>query len=155
MGNNMVEIGNSAFMGCSSLQSFIVPDGISTLPLATFRECTNLESITLPASISQIKSFVFYLCDKLKDVYCWATTPPSITDSSFSTYGTLHVPAGCKAAYESDEYWKNFTIVENVATHVQQVSAETSTTPRKVMKDGTVSIKVNGQEYDMTGKTRK
>lgn len=152
MGDNIREIGIGAFFGCSSLKSITLPEGITSLPLAAFRECSNLESISLPSTLTQIKAYVFYLSDNLKDVYCWATTPPAIDEVSFSTFGTLHVPAGCKAAYQSASYWNNFTIVEDVATQLQQVSTQDSGTSHKVWLNGSLSVDHDGQQYDLSGR---
>ncbi len=155
LGNDIKMIGSTAFMGCSSLKTFNVPEGVTTLSLATFRECTSLESVTLPSTLTALNAYVFYLCDNLKDVYCLATTPPSIQDATFSTFGTLHVPAGSKSAYEAAEYWNNFTIVEDVTTGITQAFIDNKATPRKVVNDGTVTINYNGIRYDMSGKSVK
>ena len=67
----------------------------------------------------------------MDDVTCLATTPPTIYDTTFSTYaynGTLHVLPGCKAAYEVAEYWKDFfTIAEDAKeTAIESLKAEPS-----------------------------
>ena len=42
-------------------------------------------------------------------ITCLATNPPTISAYTFSNYSAdLYVPIGCKAAYESAEYWKKF-----------------------------------------------
>lgn len=56
------------------------------------------------------------ICSNLVSVKNDAVTPQVISSGVFTKYGTLYVKKGCKAAYESADYWKNFTIVEENTT---------------------------------------
>ena len=56
----------------------------------------------------------------------------------FSNYNaTLHVSAGCKAAYEVADVWKNFTIVDDINV----------TGVKSVFED----LKADGPIYDLQG----
>ena len=84
----------------------------------TFKNSTGLTSVTIPNSVFWISIDVFENCPNLTKIYCDATTPPSLESTTFTTsqYSsiTLTVPKGCKSAYQSANYWKNFTnIVES------------------------------------------
>ena len=88
--NSVTSIGNSAFSGCSRLTRIEIPNSVTTIGEWAFRDCISLTKIT-----------------------CHATTPPRIRSSTFPFYiANLYVPIGCKAAYQSANYWKNFNIIE-------------------------------------------
>lgn len=69
-------------------------------------------SVTIPNSITSIGPIAFSGCSKLKDIYCYGTTPPSVSSFAFNDYNissaTLHVPAESVNTYKSASYWKDF-----------------------------------------------
>lgn len=69
--------------------------------------------MTIPNSVTNIESSAFD-CPNLVSVKNDALTPQVIPSNVFSNYGTLYVKKGCKDAYESTDYWKNFTVVETM-----------------------------------------
>lgn len=73
-GSKLEEIGEYAFMGCSSLREFEVPEGVSAIRAGTFRECTSLRSVALPSTLLDIKQFAFIYCDSLQNI----TLPASL-----------------------------------------------------------------------------
>ena len=102
------------FSGCG-MESFIVPEGAQDLSNC-FQNCTKLVAVVLPESTEKVIN-TFAGCDNLTSVTVNAPVPPEVTEGTFSANallnGTLYVPKGCKALYESAEYWKNFSnIVE-------------------------------------------
>jgi hypothetical protein len=58
-GNNVDQIGNEAFYGCSSLRSINLPNTINSIGNSAFYSCTDLTSIVLPNSINKIVSNTF------------------------------------------------------------------------------------------------
>lgn len=58
-------IGHDAFLGCSSLTSISIPDGVTTIGVDAFESCYNLTSITIPSSVTTIGSFAFFNCSSL------------------------------------------------------------------------------------------
>lgn len=102
-----------AFYGCTGLKDIKFSNGLKLIDLNAFANCSSLTNITLPNSLTEMYSGPFSNCPLLSNITCLASTPPTLY-GNFGTYGTLHVLPGCKSAYENAEYWKNFTIVEDV-----------------------------------------
>lgn len=128
-------IGDSAFYTCLGLKKVIIPPTVTMIRYRAFAECYELESVTIPSSVKHISDEAFLSCISMpeieigknvasigngafyncnfKSINCLATTPPWIYIKTFSSYNaTLHVPKGCKQAYEKANIWKNFKIVE-------------------------------------------
>lgn len=62
-------ISNSAFKGCTELNSVTIPQGITTISPDAFYGCSNLASITIPSTITTINSNAFLGCSNLSSVY--------------------------------------------------------------------------------------
>ena len=112
--DKITTIGECVFYKCSSLTSIDLPIGIISIGTEAFRYCSFLASITIPANVASIDIKAFRDCSSLTQVYCQATTPPTIntssTNSSFngsSDSRTLYVPAGCIETYQNSD-WASF-----------------------------------------------
>jgi len=138
--NSVTTIGEYAFSNCTSLTSVDIPNSVTTIKESTFWYCENLPSVTIPNSVETIETNAFYNCVRLMNISIGSSvssigefalicssmdglimtvgmeTPVSVGQSCLPNnrkYGTLYVPVGCKAAYETADYWKDFgTIVE-------------------------------------------
>ena len=62
-------IGNTAFMGCSNLNSIEIPHSCINIGYLSFANCDNLTSIKLPSNISNISFYSFLGCTKLTNIY--------------------------------------------------------------------------------------
>lgn len=92
IGNEVTEIGNSAFYAMKTINHLIIGSNVATIGDYAFSECRNFDDIT-----------------------CYATTVPAITAYTFANVGNkqyiyLYVPEDRKRAYLRDEYWSEFDI---------------------------------------------
>ncbi len=119
----VTSIEDYVFYECSGLTSVTIPEGVTSIGDCAFRGCSSLTSITIPENVTSIGTWAFYQCDNLTSVTALRKTPVAITSSSvFSNRAnaTLHVPYGCKSAYEAADYWKEFkSIVELDPTELE------------------------------------
>lgn len=65
---NLRSIGEGAFTGCTSLTEIKLPDTITSIGEYAFYSCTALETIELPDSLEEIGSYAFSYCFSLKEV---------------------------------------------------------------------------------------
>ena len=110
---NVTGIGNNAFRACSGLTSVVIPYTVTTIGNNAFYGCTGLTHLMIPKSVTSLGSNAFYNCTGLLSVTCLAVTPPTVGGGVFSssTYSNamLFVPKASLSAYQSRNYWKNFT----------------------------------------------
>jgi fibronectin type 3 domain-containing protein len=58
----------SAFRGCSGLESVNIPSNTTTIPEALFYECSSLKSIEIPGKVTEIGGNAFMNCSSLKSI---------------------------------------------------------------------------------------
>lgn len=96
IGDNVTQIGNSAFEDCSSLTSLTIPDSVTSIGNSAFGHCSSLTRVTIPDSVTSIGSLAFCFCSSLTKVtignevtsigssafyYCSSLTSVTIPDS--------------------------------------------------------------------------
>lgn len=94
---------------CSSLQTLLLPETLSSIRDHAFYYCSSLTSITIPASVTSIESNAFRGCTSLESVTLRPTTPPTGGYRMFyNTNCSIYVPAISVDAYKSAEYWSDY-----------------------------------------------
>ena len=91
-------IKNSAFAGCSDIESILFPDGLKLIDFAAFSECEKLKIITFNGSVDNIGPIAFEKCENLKTVN-FSNKIKVIEDSAFANVGLegdLILPKGLK-----------------------------------------------------------
>lgn len=73
----LLEIGKSAFMGCTSLENVTLPETLQTLQLYAFSGCSSLKSIVIPKNTQHIKNAVF---DTITTVYVYFESEKDLPD---------------------------------------------------------------------------
>lgn len=81
-GTNCTSIGNSAFVGCSSLISVAFPDSLETIGDWAFDYCTSLVTLTSFNSLTSIGIFAFQHCYDLTNI----TLPNTLTSVGFGAF---------------------------------------------------------------------
>ena len=111
--NSVTTIENNAFYECSGLTSVTIPNSVTTIGDWAFPYCSSLTEVTIPSSVTSIGEYAFYMTN-LTSVTAEMGTPLTIESETFTNRAnaTLYVPAGCKAVYETAQYWQDFNIVE-------------------------------------------
>ena len=66
--NNIVSIGNAAFMGCEALEHIAIPRSVMEIESDTFDGCISLKSVELHDEITQIGRHAFRHCDALQKI---------------------------------------------------------------------------------------
>ncbi len=57
--SSTIGIADGAFERCASLESIIIPDGVTSIGHSAFSECSSLASVTIPDSVTSIESGAF------------------------------------------------------------------------------------------------
>ena len=115
--NSVTSIGNLAFMLCENITYMVIPNTVTTIGVGAFWACERLERVVIGSSVTSIGEVAFMECGRLNNVECLATTPPTMAASNVFddfTYSnaTLTVPGASLSAYQTANYWKNFTHIQ-------------------------------------------
>lgn len=107
---------NTLVAGC---QSTIIPNSVTSIGEYAFFACSNLSAITIPCSVTSIGTGAFEQCLELNVVTVESKTPPNY-GSKFPNRpnATLNVPSGCKAAYETADYWKELKEIKELVDNI-------------------------------------
>ena len=125
--NSVVSIGESAFYYCSGLTSLTIPNSVVSIGKSAFYYCRGLASLTIPNSVASIGSNAFYYCSSLSSITVRAETPPTIFSNTFNRCPKsipVYVPCGSAEAYQSAEYWNEFTNIQESCSQQTIVLAE-------------------------------
>ena len=151
--NSVTKIGEGAFESCSSLTSITIPNSVTNIKSGAFADCERLEKVSLGYGMEYIGGEAFAGCNSLRDIYCYATNPPEIKESSFANYNAkLYVPCDSKEDYEFNPVWGDFKYIEciNVESAVDDIPTAT-TNEQKFLIDGQLYILKDGKTYNAMG----
>ena len=136
---NPLYYGAKLYVDGELLTTLDVPDGITQINENSFFNYPYLTKVTLSESVTEVSTSAFANCEaieeiilgshtqnlgnrafngtNLKTIVSKATTPPAFslypTIATFSDYtADVFVPFGAAEAYYENEYWKNFSKIE-------------------------------------------
>ncbi len=93
--DGVTSIGKSGFSGCSGLRSIIIPNSLTSIGEWAFSLCGRLE-ITIPNSVTSIGNDAFYWCSSLTSI----TIPENVSSIGYETFNfcfnlaSVTIPAG-------------------------------------------------------------
>ena len=108
IGRGLATIPANAFYNCTKLTDVIIPNNVTKIDANAFSNCKGLVNITIPNSVTSIGSGSFINCYALKHVKMLATTPPTISSTSFEAVPSdcvIEVPAASVEAYKAATNW--------------------------------------------------
>ena len=117
-------LGANAFEGCTGLTEITIPGSIDTIFNDAFNGCTNLNTVKFEknSSITQyINSGAFANCPALEYLYLYQEDDvvfledTAAFDDDFITNGTVYVPASSIDIYKEDDYWSQFSNIEEIS----------------------------------------
>ena len=129
----MTTIGNGAFEDCRSIQSLLVPNGVTRaeqnlyngctgatdinitqsvqyIGKGTFAGCTSVTAVTIPSGVTEIDMNAFQYCQKLADVTIESTTKLTYNQGAFemiASNAVLRVQPELVEEYQADSSWTN------------------------------------------------
>lgn len=83
IGSNVKTIGFDAFWNCTSLSSLDIPDNVTTIENWAFEGCSSMNPVKIGSGVTSIGGSAFSGCTGLYHIECRATTPPTITNTTF------------------------------------------------------------------------
>ena len=117
----VTDIGAAAFRCCDKPTSLVIPSLVTSIGAQAFEDCNGLTSVDIGGKVCSIGDYAFRNCDNLVSVTVRMASPVSITEDVFTnrTNATLYVPYGCKAVYETADYWKEFKEIVEMPSIIQ------------------------------------
>lgn len=74
----------SHYLEQSSIQSYVVPHGVTSIGASAFSYCTSLTNITIPDGVTSIKRGAFSYCSSLMNI----TIPNTVTEISVEAFSS-------------------------------------------------------------------
>lgn len=121
-GMPVMEIGESAFEGCTGITGIEIPDTIRIIRTETFSGCSGLRKIDLPESVRIVEQYALAECSSLETVIirgsecelynspetiCNTLTPAEYSNNTF--FGTIYAPAGSMAEEYANRFYVDFS----------------------------------------------
>lgn len=141
-GNEVENIPNSLCAGKTNITSIVVPNNVISIGENAFIRCSNLQTLTLGENITTYGSSAFSGCSALTSIYNYRRTPVALSADVFKNVDyfacTLYVLEGSVDMYKSDRSsWKDFFY------NIEPISATSTTTGNDIQvtpTDNTANI---------------
>ncbi|MBQ8293371.1 MAG: leucine-rich repeat protein [Bacilli bacterium] len=102
----VTSINNNAFNSCKNLKSITLSEGVKSLGAFAFSGCENLETLSLPSTLSNFNQYAFNGCPEIKDVYYAKTLARFLTtNTNEKTRNPISVAKKFYLLDENNEYY--------------------------------------------------
>lgn len=104
-------IGANAFYENMGLRSVTIPNGMTSIGASAFNSCPGLLAMSIPASVTSIGDSAFSGCTGMGAYHFYATTPPTLGSSVFSSIPSdcvIYVPSSAVNTYKSATNWSAY-----------------------------------------------
>ena len=118
-----VELGGGCCYGWTTLQSVVIPEGVTSIGNSVFLDCSSLTSITIPDSVTSISSYAFQGCKSLQSI----VIPEGVTSINTNVFN------GCSSL-------QSIVIPEGVTSIKTQSFANCSSLQNITIPDSVTSI---------------
>lgn len=108
---NILRIGDGAFVGRESLTSIRVPNSVTSIGENAFTACHNLDTVWIGNGLRSIGDYAFDSCYALTSFTIYATTPPTLAANAFANITnnfTIYVPSDKVTAYQTATNWSTY-----------------------------------------------
>ena len=154
MPNSIIALGVNVFMNCRAMETLVFSESLEIISGFILNQCHALKSVIIPASVKVVEEYAIGYSNNVESLTFLSTTPPAIFPASFEGLGnnytiTIHVPEGCRDAYENSTVGQTFiNIVDDVkiSTGISNVTLSNADTASRIFRlNGTrVSSLQNG-----------
>ena len=120
MPNSIIALGYNVFMNCRNMETLVFSESLEIISGFILNQCHALKSVIIPASVKVVEEYAIGYSNNVQSITFLSTTPPAIFPASFEALGnnytiTIHVPEGCRDAYENSTVGQTFfNIVDDV-----------------------------------------
>lgn len=112
IGQEVKNIPDYAFYGCSSVQDIDIPDSVERIGVLSFSDCRSLEKILLGSGLKTISEKAFSGCSNIKKIQSGSSKLPELPGDAFpSLYASLYATDMAVSSIEDGSPWNRFNIV--------------------------------------------
>lgn len=86
--NGITVIGENAFLSCGNLKSIVLPDSLKEIELWAFGYCSSLRTMIIPNGTERIGRCAFYLCSAIT---VWIPQSVTTIEDQVFTSGEFHI----------------------------------------------------------------
>lgn len=109
---NCKVIGDEAFCYYSSVESVMIPEGVTDIGMGAFQDCS-LTEVTIPSTVKNIAHYAFYSCANLQSLEI-LNAPVTIGSDAFNSCGLTSVSLGNNVKSISDNAFAYCMQLESV-----------------------------------------